>query len=52
MKIKFSEEEFDFIMNKSHKENKSAVRVVRDCINEVINQETNQEGSKHGSSKQ
>lgn len=52
MKIKFSEDEFSFIMKKSNQENKSAVRVVRDCINQVINQKTNQEGSLHGSNKQ
>jgi hypothetical protein len=53
MKIKFSEAEFGYIMNTAQVENKSAVRVVRDCINRVINQNTYQKGSiKDGSSKQ
>lgn len=53
MKIKFSEQEFSYIMNTAEFENKSAVRVVRDCINRVINQKTDQKGCiKNGSSKQ
>jgi len=53
MKIKFSEAEFGYIMDTAQIENKSAVRVVRDCINRVINQNTNQKGSiKDGCSKQ
>lgn len=53
MKIKFSEAEFGYIMSTAQVENKSAVRVVRDCINRVINQKTTQKGSiKNGSSKQ
>lgn len=52
MKIKFSDDEFNFIMNKSNQEKRSPVRVVRDCVSQVINQKTNQEGSLHGSNKQ